>query len=409
MEETEELALAADSLEPRSDVRLLQSVRLNNVLSFGPATPPLELRALNVLIGPNGSGKSNLLDALTLFRFTPSRLEEAVRQHGSSVSDWIWKGDPTGTAVVEVKLTNPDPQLQPIRHLLKFRETSFRFELTGEWIDSGRVAPGSQFALPYFIRGNKQGNLYQEQGETHHMDYSVEDPDQSILALRRDPVRYPQLNYLAHLYEKFRFYRDWAFGRSAANRQAQKPDVRNDYLAENGTNLGLVLNRLRRNAEVKARILAGLNDLYEGITDFDVAFEGGTVQVFLQEGEFSIPASRLSDGTLRYLNLLVILLDPTPPPLICLEEPELALHPHAVVAIGKLIKEAAERTQLLVTTHSDILLDVLGSNPEDVIVCEKHEGQTELTRLSEPELRGWLQRYSLSQLWTRGKLGGNRW
>lgn len=405
----EELTRPADSPESRPDVRLLRSITLNNVLSFGPQTPPLELRALNVLIGPNGSGKSNLLDALTLFKFAPSRLGEAVRQNGSTVGDWIWKGDPTGTAVVEIKLTNPNPRLQPLRHHLKFRETGFRFDLMAEWIDSSRVSQGSHSTRPYFIRIDTQGSLYKRPEETHHMDYAVEDPNQSILALRRDPVQYPELSFLAQLYEKFRFYREWTFGRSAANRQAQKPDVRNDYLAEDGVNLGLVLNRLRRNPEVKARVLASLNELYEGITDFDVAFEGGTVQVFLQEGKFPIPAGRLSDGTLRFLSLVVVLLDPTPPPLICLEEPELGLHPDAVLAIGKLIKEASERTQLIITTHSDILVDILGRTPEDIIVCEKHEGMTEMTRLVEPELRGWLERYTLSQLWTQGKLGGTRW
>ena len=102
-------------------------------------------------------------------------------------------------------------------------------------------------------------------------------------------------------------------------------------------------------------------------------------------------------------------LHPTPPPLICLEEPELGLHPDAIVAVGRLILAASERTQLIITTHSDILVDVLGQVPENIVVCEKHDGQTQMTRLNEADLRGWLERYSLSQLWTKGKLGGNRW
>lgn len=84
------------------------------------------------------------------------------------------------------------------------------------------------------------------------------------------------------------------------------------------------MNRLKTKSPVAKRaILKGLQDLYEGITDFDVFIEGGTVQVFFTEGDFSIPATRLSDGTLRYLCLLAILCDPEPPPLICIEEPEL--------------------------------------------------------------------------------------
>jgi predicted ATPase len=407
MEETE---AAATVLLPVPDVRLFRSVTLRNILSFGPATPRLELRALNVLIGPNGSGKSNLLDALTLLRYAPKDLPEAVRQDGSSVGDWIWRGDRKAAASISVEITDPDPALGVMRHYLKFQETNYRFDLRVEWLDGARTEEEGLLQSPHFVREeNKDGKIYSAEKLYHPIYYDREDPTQSVLALRRDPIMYPQVTQLAHLYESIRFYREWTFGRGAPQRQAQKPDTRNDFLLEDGSNLGLILSRLRRESDVKARILKSLNELYEGITDFDVAIEAGTVQVFLQEGKYSIPVSRLSDGTLRFLSLLVILLHPAPPPLICLEEPELGLHPDAVLAIGKLIKETSERTQLIVTTHSDILLDALGGNPEDVIVCEKHEGQTEMQRLSEAELRGWLERYSLSQLWTRGKLGGNRW
>ena len=103
--------------------------------------------------------------------------------------------------------------------------------------------------------------------------------------------------------------------------------MRNDVLEEDFSNLGLFLNRLKTQPKAKQAILTGLKDLYHGITDFDVFVQDRTVQVFLTEGDFAIPATRLSDGTLRYLSLLAILCDPFPPPLICIEEPELGLHP----------------------------------------------------------------------------------
>lgn len=411
MAETEEPETTAGAAAPPPDVRLLRAISLRNILSFGPDTPPLELRALNVLIGPNGSGKSNLLDALTVFRFAPTRLGEAVRQHGSSVGDWIWKGNPEGVAELEISLTTPSSGLELLHHHLVFSETEFRFCLESEYIYSTIDGPDNAISRLHFNRLGQKGYLYRGARDMvgHTLDYTEEDPDHSIMALRRDPTVYPELSYLAQLYEKFRFYREGIFGRSALARAAQKPDVRNDYLLEDGSNLGLMLNKLRRDASVKARLIALLNELYSGITDFDVALEAGTAQLFLQEGNVTIPASRLSDGTLRFLSLLVILLQPTPPPLICLEEPELGLHPDAVLAIGKLLKEAAERTQLIVTTHSAILLDALGASPEDIIVCEKHDGATEMTRLNAAELHHWLKKYSLSELWTRGKIGGNRW
>ena len=117
----------------------------------------------------------------------------------------------------------------------------------------------------------------------------------------------------------------------------------------------------------------------------------------------------LSDGTLRYLCLLAILCDPTPPPLICIEEPELGLHPDILPKIADLLVEASSRTQLIVTTHSDILVDAMTERPEVVLVCEKHEGQTQIKRLSTDDLSIWLAKYRLGELWTRGELGGTRW
>ena len=157
------------------------------------------------------------------------------------------------------------------------------------------------------------------------------------------------------------------------------------------------------------QILDGLKDLYEGVTDFEPIVEGGTVQVFFSEGDFSVPATRLSDGTLRYLCLLAILCDPAPPPLICIEDPELGLHPDILPKLADLLIQAAQRTQLIITTHSDILVDAMTDRPESVVVCEKHQGMTELRRLNKMELTPWLEKYRLGQLWTRGQLGGTRW
>ena len=229
------------------------------------------------------------------------------------------------------------------------------------------------------------------------------------MAQRKDPEQYPEITYLGETFGKIRFYREWSFGRFTPSRLAQKPDLPNDFLEEDGRNLGLVLNRLRREPEVRAKLVEALQRLYAEIDDFDVHIEGGTVQVFLYEGRFSIPATRLSDGTLRYLCLLAILCHPTPPPLVCIEEPELGLHPDILPTIAELLLEASQRTQLIVTTHSSILIDALTSTPETVLVCEKHEGSTTMRRLDEASLSLWLQKYSLGQLWRQGELGGNRW
>jgi len=123
----------------------------------------------------------------------------------------------------------------------------------------------------------------------------------------------------------------------------------------------------------------------------------------------TIPASRLSDGTLRYLCLLAILCHPNPPPLVCIEEPELGLHPDILPTLATLMREASEKCQIVVTTHSDVLVDAMTDTPEAVLVCEKHDGATQFRRLSAADLQPWLERYRLGELWTRGEIGGTRW
>ena len=84
-----------------------------------------------------------------------------------------------------------------------------------------------------------------------------------------------------------------------------------------------------------------------------------------------MPATRLSDGSLRYLCLLTVLCHPDPPPVVCIEEPEMGLHPDAISEVAKLLVEASSRSQIFVTTHSDILIDALTEVPEAVIICER--------------------------------------
>ena len=122
-----------------------------------------------------------------------------------------------------------------------------------------------------------------------------------------------------------------------------------------------------------------------------------------------MPATRLSDGSLRYLCLLAVLCHPNPPPVICIEEPELGLHPDIIPEVAKLLIEASSRSQLFVTTHSDMLVDCLTEVTESVVVCEKYDGATKLQRLDPEELKPWLEEYRLGDMWTRGAIGGNRW
>jgi predicted ATPase len=385
---------------------LLRALTPRNLLSFGPKTEPIPLMALNVLIGPNGSGKSNFIEVVTLLRAAPRDLRGPISR-GGGVTEWIWKGDPKAEASLDVVVANPKGT-QSLRHKLSFGVLGQAFQLADESIENEVPHPGEVDA--YFYYRYQHGRPYVNvKGEQRRLMPDSVEPDRSILAQRREPETYPELTYLAGVYEKMRVYREWSFGRHAVFREPQKADMRNDRLEEDFSNLGLFLNRLGRNAKARTAILAALKDLYEGIDGYRFQVEGGTVQVFFNEGEFDIPATRLSDGTVRYLCLLAILCDPEPPPLICIEEPELGLHPDILPKLADLLVAASERTQLIVTTHSDILVDALTEVPEVVLVCEKHAGQTVMRRLKRGALEHWLENYRLGELWTRGELGGTRW
>jgi len=386
--------------------RLLREIQLQNLLSFGPETPPLALENLNVLIGPNGSGKSNLIEALGVLRSTPGELRAAIRQ-GGGVSEWIWKGNPQGTAIINVVMGQALDN-QSVRHCLIFRAENQAFRLDGEVIEYEDPREGKPDAL-FFYRAERETTTIRVFDKEFTLKPGTLDPGLSILAQRKGAEAYPALSYLSGAYERIRIFREWTFGRNAVFRQPQAADARNDRLEEDFSNLGLFLNRLRRMPKAKNALLSALKDLYEGISDFDVSVQGGTVQVFFTEGDYIIPAPRLSDGTLRYLCLAAILCDPEPPPLVCIEEPELGLHPDILPKVADLLVAASERTQLIVTTHSDILVDAMTERPEAVIVCEKHNHQTTMKRLQKAELKDWLERYRLGELWTRGELGGNRW
>lgn len=388
---------------------LIQELKLSGFLSFGPDTSPLAMRPLNVLVGPNGSGKSNLLEAISLLRSAPAKLSAPLRgKSGGGVREWIWKGKFKGCATVEAIL-DLGSETNPLRHRIEFTEAASRFELVDEVIEYRDASPGhdAPFFFYRFLKGNPTLSI--RDGGKRQLQRQDVAPDESILSQRKDPDQYPELSQLADAYSNIRLYREWSFGRSSVFRAPQAADLPSDRLEEDFSNLGLFLNHLRGEPAAKRNIIERLQDLYEGLSDFDVRIKGGTVEVVLTEGDFVIPASRLSDGTLRYLCLLAVLCDPNPPAMICIEEPELGLHPDMLPKLADLLREASARAQIVVTTHSDMLIDALTDDPEAVVVVEKHKGQTSLNRLQVSELEHWLEKYRLGQLWMRGQLGGTRW
>ncbi|MGD0766681.1 MAG: AAA family ATPase [Tepidisphaeraceae bacterium] len=386
---------------------MLSQIKLKNLLSFGPTGIDLKLGPLNVLIGPNASGKSNIIEALSLLKAMPVDLTEPIKD-GGGVGDWLWRGAKRPTALVEVVVDFPFGK-QALRHGFEFTEIGQRFEMVEERIENEHPYDNQQ--TPYFYYQFQHGHPVLNVNEFQKRTLKREDvnPQQSIVAQRRDPDQYREITYLADQYSRICLYRDWAFGRFTPPRTPQKTDEKNDQLLPDSRNLALMVNRLKRDPPAKRRFVELLGTFIEGVTDADVQLQGGTAQLFLEEGAFSVPATRLSDGTLRFMCLLVVLLNPDPPPLVCIEEPELGLHPDAIAIVGDLLIETSARTQLIVTTHSDVLLDAFSDQPESVVVCERSQGETQVHRLDAKQLQSRLSTQTLSQLWHSGEIGGNRW
>ena len=196
-------------------------------------------------------------------------------------------------------------------------------------------------------------------------------------------------------------------------RSTQFTDIQSNHLEEDYSNLGIYLNSMGATPEAKSSIIKGMADLYDRFIDYEVLINAIGVQLFLTEEikgkRHAIPAQRLSDGTLRYLCLLAILYNPIPPPVVCIEEPELGLHPDILPRLARHLQAASERMQIIVTTHSDILIDALSDTPESIIVFDNEDGATQMNRLDRDELSVWLEDYRLGQLWTSGQIGGTRW
>jgi predicted ATPase len=391
---------------------VIRSIHIQNLLSFGPKTPPLELRPLNILIGPNGSGKSNLIEILGLLQNTGGDLSLPIRE-GGGITEWLWKGSgnrssraPEGN--IEV-LVSPSSGVALLRYKLAFTRVGSTLEILNERIEN--ELPDKGHERPYFYYGYENGrpviNVKAKKRELQREDVN---PKQSILSQRKDPDQYPEITYVGQTFSRFAFYRDWEFGINSEPRQIHAPDQQSDYLEEDAANLALMLNRMKAEPPVKNELLQYLQEFYHDAVDLNAVIKQSLIDLSLEEkGGFTTPAVRMSDGTLRYLSLLAILLNPTPPPLVCIEEPELGLHPDIIPVLARLLKHASQRMQIIATTHSDALIEELTETPESVIVCEKHGGATVMRRLEMAELSKWLNEYSLGELWRKGEIGGTRW
>jgi len=393
---------------------LIKRLSLKKILSFNDTE--VELGQLNVLIGPNAVGKSNLIEVIGLLQAAPTNLAAAILR-GGGVRQWLWLGDPVpspiGTIECELTLTR-GRQVGQFVYQVRFSEDASGFIILSEGLAKNTGPIDIENPLAYFVRsfnhaefgGTQAPELARAKGETMKLS-----PSESVLSQFKSPIDSTPITEVGNHFAQIRIFREFRTGPGSPARYGISAAAPKDALVDGSDNLALMLHELDF-LGVHERIRSYLRRFCERFEDVKVNVGEGLARTYLREAGLveMLSGIRMSDGTLKFLSLLAALFHPKPPPLMCIEEPEIGLHPDAMQLVAEALVEASESMQLIVTTHSEALIDYLTDRPDTVLVCERDfDNGTQMKRLSKEHLKAWLEHYTLGQLWRKGEIGGGRW
>jgi predicted ATPase len=342
------------------------------------ALEDFELRSLNVLIGANGAGKSNFI---SLFRLLNEMYEQQLQLYIQ-------------------KQGGPDALLHFGRSTTERLHAEFYFANNGYKFD---LVPTSDNRLIFESEISWFGGVYRPTssgvvlGTTHA---------ESKLKEAKD-------NYSPYVRPAISSWRVYHFHDTSETAKVKRQHAINDNLRlkVDAANLAAYLRMLSEKYPSEyARIVETIRLVLPFFDNF-VHRPGEPEYVeleWVQKGRPDTPlkAHMLSDGSLRFICLATLLLQPVEllPDTILIDEPELGLHPYAVNVLADIFKQVAEDKQLIVSTQSVELINEL--SPDDVIVVDQENGASSFKRLNEVELADWLQDYALGELWKRNILGG---
>ena len=271
-------------------MRTIQSIRLDNFLSFGPGTEWFDLSDLNVLIGPNGAGKSNVVEAFELLHAAPGDFAAAIRD-GGGAQEWLWKGNGASTKVtLETRINTP---IETLGHHLAFSVVRHRVEIAEEVL---RNEPSPE-ANGYLLYRTPDGTLMRRMlmptqswipgGDVPEAgDIPPLASDQSILSQYR---AYITLG-IGGVYSGIQTFREWTFGRYTHLRQPQRADLPEDRLLPDASNLPLILLQIEHADGQRFNELLRL--FLPRFEKMSTLVSGNTVQFFLHERGLSSPNLR---------------------------------------------------------------------------------------------------------------------
>ncbi|BES84016.1 chromosome segregation protein SMC [Pectobacterium araliae] len=338
----------------------------------------VEMRTLNILIGANGAGKSNFI---SFFRLITNLLAQRLQ---------LFVGKNGGPDALLHFGRKKSPYLAGE---VFFTETSYHFSLVPT--NDNRMM---------FQSEDISNNSFDKKVATHGHFESQHKKYRSYDGTNK-------LDNVLPLLETLRVYHLNDTSESARVKQIHRIND-NDYLREDGANLAAFLFRLQKNhAAHYQRIVKTIQMVAPFFGDFylrSTPDNPDNIQLEWVEKDQDIPfkANELSDGTLRFIILATVLLQPETymPSAIIIDEPELGLHPYAITVLAALIRSASEQHQLIVSTQSVELVNEFEA--EDLIVVDKHLGASTFKRLDQDTLKNWLEDYSLGELWKKNILGG---
>jgi predicted ATPase len=346
------------------------------------AVEKLALRPINVVIGPNGAGKSNFIEVFSfLHAIREGRLQDYVATKGGA--DRLLHFGRKVTKQIDIHISFNDEVNQYSLSLLPTEADSL--------FPSGEIVSfwNHNYPKPYNTSLTRKGN-----------EAGISDPKCEGIA---DWVR-------DHL-SQWRLYH--FHDTSSSSPMKATVDIEdNRFLRPDGSNLAAFLYMLRQKHEVAYSLIQRtVRRVAPFFDDFKLSpskLNPGKIRLEWrhQNSDQYFDASSFSDGTLRFIALATLLLQPAyfRPSVILVDEPELGLHPYAITMLGSLVKTISEKTQIILSTQSPLLLDQF--DPEDVLVADRQQGGTIFTRQNSEALEQWLEEYSLGQLWEKNEIGG---
>lgn len=328
----------------------------------------MELGQLNVITGPNGCGKSNLYKAVRLLHEAAcERLSPALAQDGG-IQKAMWAGgarrgernSELKRMVLSAELDDFDYQLEigfpePLLSLFNLDPVVKKEQI---WLSGHQL----RRAALLLDRSNQTAFLQNINGERVAYPASLH-VEESVFGQLADPHLYPEVSQVRENLRGWRFYHEFAVWPGSAIRMPQV-GIRSPILAHDGSNLAAAFETIRERGH--SELLFSILEQAFPDSHFEVEAASGRFQMRMHRQGILRPldAVELSDGTLRFLCLVVALLSPRPPAFMALNEPENSLHPDLLPALAQLIAEASRYSQLWVTSHSPLLAQLIAEHCE---------------------------------------------